>query len=102
MHDIWFNRKRGRRANTSDAAVHAAPAALPASSMSKMATMAKMASATHVVLMATSVVADILMLYDDDGVNVVSNPEHAVRTPVTLRYTPLIDRRTHYHPVSAI
>ena len=80
---------------------HAVPAALPASSMAKMATMAKMASATHVVLMATSVVADILMLYDDDGVNVVSNPEHAVRTPVTLRYTPLIDRRTHYHPVSA-
>ena len=36
--------------------------------------MAKMASATHVVLMATSVVADILMLYDDDGVDVVSNP----------------------------
>ena len=69
--------------------------------MSKMATMAKMASATHVVLMATSVVADILMLYDDDGVNVVSNPEHAVRTPVTLRYTPLIGRGTHYHPVSA-
>ena len=69
--------------------------------MSKMATMAKVASATHVVLMATSVVADILMLYDDDGANVVSNPEHAVRTPVTLRYTPLIDRRTQYHPLSA-
>ena len=84
-----------------DATVHAVPAALPASSMAKTATMANMASATHVVLMATSVVADILMLYDDDGVNVVSNPEHAVRTPVTLRYTPLIDRRTHYHPVSA-
>ena len=101
MRYIWFTRKRGRRANTSDAAVHAVPAALPASSMAKTATMAKMASATHVVLMATSVVADILMLYDDDGVNVVSNPEHAVRTSVTLRYTPLIDRRTHYHPVSA-
>ena len=69
--------------------------------MAKTATMTKMASATHVVLMATSVVADILMLYGDDGVNVVSNPEHAVRTPVTLRYTPLIDRRTHYHPASA-
>ena len=69
--------------------------------MAKTATMANMASATHVVLMATSVVADILMLYDDNGVGVVSNPEHAVRTPVTLRYTPLIDRRTHYHPVSA-
>ena len=69
--------------------------------MAKVATMALLATATHVVLMATSVVADILMLYGDDGVNVVSNPEHAVRTPVTLRYTPLIDRRTHYHPVSA-
>ena len=46
------------------------PAALPASSMAKTATMANMASATHVVLMATSVVADILMLYDDDGVDV--------------------------------
>ena len=69
--------------------------------MAKTATMAKMASATHVVLMATSVVADILMLYDEDGVNVVSNPEHAVRTPVTLRYTPLIDRRTQFHPLSA-
>ena len=74
MQCIWFDRKRGRRANTSDAAVHAVPAALPASSMAKTATMAKMASATHVVLMATSVVADILMLYDDDGVDVVSNP----------------------------
>ena len=65
--------------------------------------MAKMASATHVVLMATSVVADILMLYDEDGVDVVSNPEaeHAVRTSETLSYTPLVDRRTHYHPVSA-
>ena len=30
--------------------------------------MAKMASATHVVLMATSVVADILMVHDDDGI----------------------------------
>ena len=63
--------------------------------------MALLATATHVVLMATSVVADILMLYDDDGVNVVSNPEHAVRTSVTFPYTPLIDRRTHHHPVSA-
>ena len=69
--------------------------------MSKMATMAKMASATHVVLMATSVVADILMLYGDDGVNVVSNPEHAVRTSVTLRYMPLVGRRTQHHPLSA-
>ena len=55
--------------------------------MSKMATMAKMASATHVVLMATSVVADILMLYDEDGVDVERVVMDAVRTPVTLRYT---------------
>ena len=63
--------------------------------------MALLATATHVVLMATSVVADILMVHDDDGVGVVSNPEHAVRTSVTLRYTPLIDRRTQHHPLSA-
>ena len=73
MRYIWLSRKRGRRANTSDAAVHAVPAALPASSMAKTATMANMASATHVVLMATSVVADILMVHDDDGVGVVVN-----------------------------
>ena len=77
MRYIWLNRKTRCRPSLADATVHVVPAALPASSMSKMATMAKMASATHVVLMATSVVADILMLYDDDGVDVVSNPEHA-------------------------
>ena len=69
--------------------------------MAKMATMAFLATATHADLMATSAVADILMVHDDDGVGVVSNPEHAVRTAVTLRYTPLIDRRTQYHPLSA-
>ena len=69
--------------------------------MAKTATMANMASATHVVLMATSVVADILMLHDDDGVGATRVVCDAVRTSVTLRYTPLIDRRTHYHPVSA-
>ena len=62
----WFSRKRGRRAHASDTAVHAVPAALPASSMAKMATMALLATATHVVLMATSVVANILMLHDVD------------------------------------
>ena len=66
-----------------------------------MATMALLATVTHVILMATLVVADILMVHDDDGFSVVSNPEHAVRTSVTLRYTPLIDRRTQYHPLSA-
>ena len=76
---------------------------MPASSASKMATMAKMASATHVlvVLMATSVVADILMLYDDDGVNVVSNPEHAAGTRMRLADLQMLDGGTHHHPVSA-
>ena len=69
--------------------------------MSKMATMAKMASATHVVLMATSVVADILMLYDDDGVNVVSNPEHAAGTRMRLADRQMLDGGTRHHPVSA-
>ena len=69
--------------------------------MSKMATMAKMASATHVVLMATSVVADILMLYGDDGVDVVGNPEHAVGPSPSTAHLWMLDRRTHYHPVSA-
>ena len=41
--------------------------------MAKVATMALLATATHVVLMATSVVADILMVHDDDGVGVVVN-----------------------------
>ena len=77
IHQIWFSRKRGRRAHASDAAAHAVPAALPASSMAKTATMAKMASATHVVLMATSVVADILMVQDDEELCVSDYPEHA-------------------------
>ena len=68
IHQIWLSRKRGRRAHASDAAAHAVPAALPAFSMTKVATMALLATATHVVLMATSVVADILMVHDDDGV----------------------------------
>ena len=65
--------------------------------MAKVATMALLATATHVVLMATSVVADILMVHDDDGVGVVGNHcelPWPVRTSVTLRYTPLIDRGT--------
>ena len=80
-----MSRKRDRRAHASDAAAHAVPAALPAFSMAKMAAMALLATATHVVLMttsvtaphvvlmATTVVADILMVYDDDGVGVVGN-----------------------------
>ena len=58
-------------------------------------------TAAHVDLMATCVAAHILMLHDDAGVEVVRVVRDAVRTSVTLRYTPLIDRRTHYHPVSA-
>ena len=71
------------------------------SSLQLIPTITLLATATHVVLMATSVVADILMLHHDDGVGVVSNPEHAVRNSVTLRYTPLIDRSTQHHPLSA-
>ena len=100
----WRRHRGGElseRANIADATVHVVPAALPASSMSKMATMAKMASATHVVLMATSVVADIFMLHDDDGVGSMRVVCDAVRTSVTLRYTPLIDRGTQHHPLSA-
>ena len=69
--------------------------------MAKTATMAKMASATYVVLMATTAVADILMLYDDDGVNVVSNPEHAVGPSPSTAHLWMLDGRTHHHPVSA-
>ena len=29
------------------------------------------------------------------------NPEHAAGTPETFRYTPLVDRRTQHHPLSA-
>ena len=58
-------------------------------------------TAAHVDLMATCVAAHLLMLHDDAGVDVVRVVRDAVRTSVTLRYTPLIDRRTHYHPVSA-
>ena len=75
MRYIWFNRKRGRRARASDAAVHAVPAALPASSMAKMATMALSATAKHVILMATSVVADITLASGfDQAVNALPWP----------------------------
>ena len=69
--------------------------------MSKMATMAKMASATHVVLMATSVVADILMLYDEDGVDVVRVVHDAAGTRMRLADLQMLDGGTHHHPVSA-
>ena len=77
IHQIWLSRKRDRRAHASDAAAHAVPAALPAFSMAKVATMALLATATHVVLMATSVVADILMVHDDEELCVSDYPEHA-------------------------
>ena len=66
---------RDRRAHTSDAAAHAVPAALPAFSMAKVATMALLATATHVVLMATSVIADILMVHDDEELCVSDYPD---------------------------
>ena len=69
--------------------------------MSKTATMAKMASATHVVLMATSIVADILVLYDDDGVNVNGVVHDAAGTRMRLADLQMLDGRTHHHPVSA-
>ena len=69
--------------------------------MSKMATMAKMASATHVVLMATSVVADILMLYDEDGVDVERVVIDAAGARMRLADLQMLDGRTHHHPVSA-
>ena len=69
--------------------------------MAKTATMANMASATHVVLMATSVVADVLMLYDDDGVNVDGVVHDAAGTRMRLADLRMLDDRTQYHPVSA-
>ena len=69
--------------------------------MAKTATMAKMASATHVVLMATSVVADILMLYDEDGVDVERVVHDAAGTRMRLADLQMLDGRTHHHPVSA-
>ena len=69
--------------------------------MSKTATMAKMASATHVVLMATSVVADILMLYDDDGVNVKRVVFDAVGPSPSTAHLWMLDGGTHHHRLSA-
>ena len=55
----------------------------------------------HASSMARPTADDILMVHDDEELCVSDYAEHAVRTAGTLRYTPLIDRRTHYHPVSA-
>ena len=63
--------------------------------------MANMASATHVVLMATSVVADVLMLYDEDGVDVERVVIDAAGTRMRLADLQMLDGRTHHHPVSA-
>ena len=57
--------------------------------------------AAHVDLMATCGAAHLLMLHDDAGVDVVKVVRDAVRTSVTLRYTPLVGRRTQHHPLSA-
>ena len=64
--------------------------------MAKVATMALLATATHVVLMATSVVADILMLYDDDGVNVVRVVHDAAGTRMRLADLQMLDGRTRW------
>ena len=53
--------------------------------------------------MATSVVADILVLYDDDGINVERVVIDAAGTRMRMRLADLqmLDDRTQYHPVSA-
>ena len=101
MRYIWLSRKRGRRARASDAAVHAVPAALPASSMAKMATMALSATAKHVILMATSVVADILMLHDDDAEGVFQTQQTCVRTSQALAVHGMLDGGTQATCLSA-
>ena len=55
----------------------------------------------HVGLIATTTTDDILMVHDDEELCVSDYAEHAVRTAGTLRYTPLIDRSTQHHPLSA-
>ena len=58
--------------------------------------MALLATATHVVLMATSVVADILMLYDEDGVDVERVVHDAVGTRMRLADLQMLDGGTHH------
>ena len=63
---IWFSRKRGRRANTSDATVHAVPAALcryPL--MPERDPLALWATPAHASLMASMTTDGILAVYDD-------------------------------------
>ena len=62
--------------------------------MAKTATMAKMASATHVVLMATSVVADILMLHDDAAESIFETQQTCVRPSQAMAVHGMLDGRT--------
>ena len=59
-----------------------------------------MASATHVVLMATSVVADILMLYDDDRVDVERVVMDAVGPSLSTAHLWMLDGPAHSPPSS--
>ena len=51
--------------------------------------------------MASTKTDGILAVYNDASLCVSDSPEHALRTSVTLRYTPLVDRRTQHPPLSA-
>ena len=69
--------------------------------MAKMATMALSATAKHVILMATSVVADILMLHDDDAEGVFETQQTCVRPSQALPVRRMLDGRTQCMRVSA-
>ena len=69
--------------------------------MAKMATMALSATAKHVILMATSVVADILMLHDDDAEGVFETQQTCVRTSQALPVHGMLGGRTQWMCVSA-
>ena len=63
--------------------------------------MALSATATHVVLMATSVVADILMLHDDAAEGVNETLQTCVRTYQALPVHGMLGDRTQCMCVSA-
>ena len=66
-----------------------------------MATMALSATAKHVILMATSVVADILMLHDDDAEGVFETQQTCVRTLQALAVHGMLDGGTQATCLSA-
>ena len=51
--------------------------------------------------MATTTTDDFHTVYDDEELCVGDYLQHATGTPGTFRYTPLVVRRTQYHPLSA-